>query len=81
MSDSIHGHEVLRMMLASGTAYTKANLREEIVRRFGPHARFHTCSAQNLTADELIEFLEQRSKFQKTGDALLPDAARICADG
>ena len=81
MPEPIHGHEVLRMMLESGRRYTKASLREEMLRRFGPDARFYTCAAQDLTADGLIEFLDQRAKFQKTADTFVPVESQICADG
>lgn len=47
---SIHGHEVLQMMLASGESWTVASLEAAIRRRFGEEARFHTCSAENLSA-------------------------------
>nr|VUD32472.1 putative metal-binding protein [Raoultella sp. NCTC 9187] len=45
---SIHGHEVLQMMIASGEPYSVASLEAAIVARFGDEARFHTCSAENL---------------------------------
>lgn len=38
---SIHGHEVLQMMLASGESWTVASLEAAIRRRFGEEARFH----------------------------------------
>lgn len=53
---SIHGHEVLQMMLASGECWTAASLEAAIHRRFGAEARFHTCSAENLSAAELVAF-------------------------
>lgn len=53
---SIHGHEVLQMMLASGESWTVASLEAAIRRRFGEEARFHTCSAENLSAAELVAF-------------------------
>ena len=59
----IHGHEVLKMMLDSGKTYTKASLTEEIVRKFGAEARFHTCSAEDLTAEQLVQFLDARGKL------------------
>jgi probable metal-binding protein len=59
----IHGHEVMQMMLDSGKAYTRASLLTEIVGRFGPDSRFHTCSAENLTAAGLIDFLQSKGKF------------------
>jgi probable metal-binding protein len=59
----IHGHDVLNMMLDSGLSYTRQSLAEAIIQRFGAEARFHTCSAENLTAAELVEFLETKGKF------------------
>ncbi|VTN10022.1 putative metal-binding protein [Raoultella terrigena] len=57
---SIHGHEVLQMMIASGEAYSVASLEAAIVARFGDEARFHTCSGENLTAGELVRFLQNK---------------------
>lgn len=59
----IHGHEVMKMMLTSGRTYTRASLTEEIIRSFGADARFFTCSAENLTPAELIDFLEVKGKL------------------
>lgn len=57
-----HGHEVLLMM--EGNSYsTKQQLIDAINRQFGTDERFYTCSAENLTATELVDFLEQRGKF------------------
>ena len=35
--DSIHGHEVLNMMIESGEQYTHASLEAAIKARFGEH--------------------------------------------
>ena len=59
----IHAHEVLQMMQQSGKAYTRASLLTDIVARFGPDSRFFTCSAENLTAEGLIDFLQAKGKF------------------
>nr|EGT0068334.1 YecH family protein [Klebsiella michiganensis] len=56
---SIHGHEVLQMMISSGESYTVATLEAAIIARFGKEARFHTCSAENLSAAELVAFLQK----------------------
>ena len=61
--EPIHGHEVLHMMLQSGKAYSRSSLLTQIIANFGPDARFYTCSAQNLTAEGLIDFLEANGKF------------------
>ena len=59
----IHGHEVMQMMLQSGKAYTRASLLTDIVTTFGPDSRFFTCSAQNLTPEGIVDFLQAKGKF------------------
>ena len=61
--EQIHGHEVMQMMLQSGKLYTRASLLTDIVEKFGPDSRFHTCSAENLTPEGIIDFLEAKGKF------------------
>ncbi len=78
MVSSIHGHEVLQMMLASGQPYTKDSLQAEILAKFGAEARFHTCSADNLTAADLIEFLEGRGKFTASENGFQTEPTKIC---
>jgi probable metal-binding protein len=74
----IHGHEVLEMMLASGKTYTKPSLTEEIIQRFGADARFHTCSAQDLTAEQLVDFLDARGKLVQQAGGFQTSADRMC---
>lgn len=57
MPQSIHGHEVMRRMIDSKLSYTRETLRAAIVEGFGEDAHFHTCSAKDMSADELIAFL------------------------
>ena len=64
--DSIHGHEVLNMMIESGEQYTHASLKAAIKARFGEQARFHTCSAEGMTAGELVAFLAANLYLRKT---------------
>ena len=61
--NQVHGHEVMEMMLASTETYTKTTLTAAIIARFGAGARFYTCAAENLTAEQLVEFLEARGKL------------------
>ena len=61
--NQIHGHEVMQMMLQSGKAYTRASLLTDIVATFGPEARFFTCSAEQLSPEGLIDFLQAKGKF------------------
>ena len=78
-SHRIHGHEVMEMMLAAERGLTRGELVSAIVERFGPAARFHTCSADGLTATEIVEFLESRGKFLESGGKLTTSPDRICA--
>lgn len=75
---SIHGHEVLQMMIASGETYTVATLEAAIVSRFGKEARFHTCSAENLSAAELVAFLQKKGKFIAAEEGFNTHESKIC---
>ncbi len=78
MQNQIHGHEVMKMMIETGTSYTRATLRSAIVGRFGDDARFYTCSAENMTPDQLITFLEAQGKFVENRDGFTTEPGRIC---
>lgn len=78
-AESIHGHEVMRMMATAPARLSRAEWERAIAERFGPGARFHTCSASNLTAGELIDFLNARGKFSPAADGgLSVDPQKIC---
>lgn len=78
MSQSIHGHEVMEMMLQKGGTFTKAGLEKTMKEEFGPKARYHTCSAENMTASELIDFLDVRGKFLASQAGFQTDVSKIC---
>lgn len=63
MTNQIHGHEVIQMMVDSNQVYTRTSLKTAIISKFGAGTRFHTCSAENMDAEGLIEFLAQRGKL------------------
>ena len=74
----IHGHEVLHMM--EGNNYSnRESLVEAIINKFGPDERFYTCSAEGMTAEELVDFLEARGKFMPSNnDDFTVDTSKIC---
>ncbi len=74
----IHGHEVLHMMMEQ--SYTsKDQLLKDIKTKFGDEERFYTCSASNMTAEELVDFLEKRGKFMPCNEKdFTVNAERIC---
>jgi probable metal-binding protein len=78
MMKSIHGHEVMQMMLDAGGTFTRESLRLAIVAKFGEDARFHTCSAEGMNAEQLIDFLAARNKFVAEGEGFQTDPSRMC---
>jgi probable metal-binding protein len=68
----------MQMMIDAGEPYTKDTLRAAIIERFGADTRFYTCSADNMTPDELVAFLEQRGKFVDAGAGFTTDPDKIC---
>ncbi len=76
--ESIHGHEVMQMMLESSQGFTNDSLKQAIIERFGENARFHTCSARDMNAEQLIEFLAARGKFVTAGAGYSTREDKIC---
>ena len=72
----IHGHEVLAMM--QGHSYSENSLLEAIIEKFGADERFYTCSAENLTAQGLIDFLKEHGKFKLMDDGFTSDTTKVC---
>lgn len=79
MSESIHGHQVMELMLELGKAVTKERLKQHMHEQFGATAHYHTCSASEMNADELILFLEKKGKFIESAEGIETAADRICA--
>lgn len=61
-----HAHDAMQMMLDSGDTYTRESFTKAIADRFGPDARFCSCSNADMAADDLLAFLFGRGKL--TGD-------------
>ena len=78
MNKTIHGHDVMQMMIDSDKTYTKESLEKIIIEKFGEDARFYTCSAENMTASEIIDFLDSRGKFEADGVEFKTDPDKIC---
>jgi probable metal-binding protein len=78
MQTQVHGHEVIEMMMTSSQPFTRESLAAAIVARFGADARFHTCSAEGMTDDELISFLESRGKLMPAQRGFQINPERVC---
>ena len=78
MQTQIHGHEVIAMMTEATQPFTRESLTAAIIARFGAEARFHTCSAEGMTASEMVDFLEVRQKFMPAGTGFAINPERVC---
>ncbi len=76
--ESIHGHDVLEMMMSSNKGYNRDELLADINNKFGEKARFHTCSADDLSAEALIDFLAERGKFMDKDAGFTADRSKMC---
>jgi len=77
-TESVHGHDVMKMMIEAETPFTREGLVAAMAERFGAEARYHTCSAQDMDAAAVIEFLAQRGKFVDAGEGFSTAPDRIC---
>jgi probable metal-binding protein len=78
-SKNFHGHDVMRMMLESGRAFSREELAAEIKARFGEDATFYTCSAEGLDAGGIVAFLESRGKFTGREGEYQTSPDKICS--
>jgi len=78
MSESIHGHEVMEMILTAEPPLSRNELSEAVKSRFGDTPRFHTCSAHDMTLEELLQFLDRRGKVVEVDGVLGTSRGQIC---
>lgn len=63
MQESIHGHHVLKLIREHNQPVTKAELLQAMTRHFGTDSRFHTCSAEDLEAGQLVDLFLNKGKL------------------
>lgn len=73
---SIHAHKILEMMQENN--YSEASLVEAIHAKFGHEARYHTCSAQDMDAQQIVAFLKNKGKFKEASSGFTVDKTAIC---
>jgi len=56
-------------------------LGQVVSERYGDNPRFHTCSAQDMTLDELLTFLISRGKVAEIDGYLQTAREQICGHG
>ncbi|MGI9275494.1 MAG: YecH family metal-binding protein [Endozoicomonas sp.] len=70
MKESIHGHNVLKLIREQDQAGGRDDILGAINLHFGPEARFHTCSANDLPASELVELFLNKGKLVEEESAI-----------
>ncbi len=74
----IHGREVMQMIAASEKIFTRESLVSEIIFKFGEDTRFFNCSSPEMTAEEIIDFFENKGKFSFINNRLVPNTFPGC---
>ncbi len=77
----VHGHEILKLIHNAARPFTRETLRQAAGSRFGKDARYCTCSADNLTLDNLVNFLLERGKLVEEQGEIRADISQMCGDG
>jgi len=65
-------------MLENDKGWTRASLLQAITEKYGDSSRFHTCSAEDMSAAQLIDFLEAKGKFVESGEVFNTQESKIC---
>jgi len=79
MPDSIHGHEIMRLMIEANPAYTRETLQQAVVQKYGEDVRFHACEGKDMTLDGLLEYLDSRGKLAEKDGQLGIETGQMCS--
>ena len=63
MQESIHGHHVLNLVREHNQPVTREELLQAMSQHFGTESRFHTCSADGLEAEQLVDLFLDKGKL------------------
>lgn len=74
----VHGHAVLEMILGAAAPMTEADIIAKARWTFGENARYYTCSAENMTIEELLQFLVRRQKITLDRGYVTAHRERMC---
>jgi probable metal-binding protein len=74
----VHAHEVIDLIRQASPALTPEGVIRAVNERFGPAARFHTCSLQGMTVEQVVQFLLQRGKVVLHEGTLMVQEANVC---
>ena len=76
---SVHGRKVLKMVLESEKALPREQLIQAMEAQFGADSQFHTCSVQELSANDLLELFLGKGKLVEGAEGITADASKMCS--
>ncbi len=78
MGNSVHGRNVLKMIIASGRSWPHEALLAAMAAEFGEGVSFHTCSTQDMTAEQLVALFVAKGKLVDSDQGLAVDPEKMC---
>jgi len=79
MSELIHGHEIIKFISEAGGTFDKFDLKHSIESKYGADTKYYTCTEYDLSASELIDFLESKGKFTVTENKISTSKSKMCS--
>lgn len=73
---SVHGHDVLHLIIDEEPS--PEQLRARCAELFGADAVYHTCSAEDMDLEGLLQFLRAREKIAEVDGRITADPAKMC---
>ncbi len=70
MNESIHGHNVLKLIKGQDTPLSHEQQLKALHEHFGKLAQYHTCSLQGLTAEQLLSLFIEKGKLAMDGNKI-----------
>ena len=79
MAESIHGRNVLKLVLESDRSWPRAELLETLAGKFGADSEFHTCSRSEMSAEQLLELFLGKGKLVEAEGGITADSSKMCS--
>jgi len=76
--ESFHGHEILDMLIQSPRVYTLQKLQAAIHEKYGSNVVFHACGGENMSFNDLMQYLLVRGKIAEQDGTLIAFADKKC---
>lgn len=78
MPTVIHAHDLLDLLIKAAAPVPRETLRSLVHERFGEEVLFASCSENNYSFDEILQFLASRDKIIISDNGIVADIEKIC---